>query len=288
MYPYRRNVARLQRLENRDVSKRSRYVHLDLTIRAVSAIGLVVIGIAGWMFQVNSAESRHRQEDQERSARKYLPMLQALTNIELAADTVARKFEDGSPDRFSTDLRESAAMLQEAAIAGLVLKRNSTTHSLALPDVTGAEPIVHTIDVTADDAAYVLADFVTVLALADRAYTEKSRRFISLENWQMNLLTSPVHGSIGTAYDPGDPLRMVWVRVNPSSVKVWRTWVSGKQVDFYYAFRAMARLARAVQQHAALDIQRVLSDHPEFGAEYVAIRADAVKMQLGQNSRNAR
>ncbi len=64
-----------------DPTKSLCYVAADLSIKTISAVGLIVLGIAGWLLQSNAQKQQDSLRVQETHARLYLPPLQALAQI---------------------------------------------------------------------------------------------------------------------------------------------------------------------------------------------------------------
>jgi hypothetical protein len=73
-----------------DFTKTPLYAILDISIKVISSIAVVAIGIAGWRLQDADQQSKHLEEVQrvalakrERAERRYLPMLRSLTEVDL-------------------------------------------------------------------------------------------------------------------------------------------------------------------------------------------------------------
>jgi len=73
-----------------DFTKSALYAVLDISVKVVSSIAVVVIGIAGWRLQRSDQQSRKIEDqqraaiaDRERAERHYLPMLRSLTEVDV-------------------------------------------------------------------------------------------------------------------------------------------------------------------------------------------------------------
>ena len=63
---------------------------LDLTIRLVSALGVLALGIAGFWFQYSTASAARRKEAADGAARISLPLFRGLTDLQLALHDLRR------------------------------------------------------------------------------------------------------------------------------------------------------------------------------------------------------
>jgi hypothetical protein len=69
-----------------DHTKTRLYAYLDLITKVISSIALVLLGVAGWLLQARSENSREAAERLERQERRYLPMLRSLSELEIVLE----------------------------------------------------------------------------------------------------------------------------------------------------------------------------------------------------------
>jgi hypothetical protein len=80
-------------MDEQDPTKARWYVAVDLAIKSISAIGLIVLGIAGWQLQSSAQKQQDALRIQDTSARLYLPPLQALAQIQIAFSLAAHQVD---------------------------------------------------------------------------------------------------------------------------------------------------------------------------------------------------
>src|SRR5689334_19015944 len=62
---------------------------LETSAKLLSAVGVVALGVAGLWFQATTASRTEAEAKRARDARRYLPMIRAYTEVEVAAGQVA-------------------------------------------------------------------------------------------------------------------------------------------------------------------------------------------------------
>src|ERR1700720_406312 len=75
-----------------DYSKTKAVVRLDLIFKALSAIGLVVLGIVSIRFQAKAEAARHDAEDLEIKEQKYLPLFRGLSEVDVTLEEISAEF----------------------------------------------------------------------------------------------------------------------------------------------------------------------------------------------------
>ena len=71
-----------------DFTKTRLYALTDLATKVISAVALVALGTAGWLFQVRTEDARRSTEAHNVRVRLYLPALRSLNEAELVLDDV--------------------------------------------------------------------------------------------------------------------------------------------------------------------------------------------------------
>jgi len=198
-----------------DYTKRRSYVRFDLAVKAMSAIGLLALGIAGWWFQVTSSSQRQLQEQRDREARQYLPALRALTELEGAASEIAERWSDPPEDQ-----RERVALLatlssrlNSAAIATAVVDADPSAF-IELPDLARIDLTSKRQMFPVRSTAFLVADLLMLASLTDR------RSAIS-QTTEFTIVFQEVDGRpLATVHDLSYP-------VHHDSVHLWRAWAEG-------------------------------------------------------------
>jgi hypothetical protein len=76
-----------------DPTKTRWFVAIDLMIKSISAIGVIVLGIAGWSLQSGTQRQQDAIRAREMNAQIYLPPLQALAELQIAFSLNAAKVD---------------------------------------------------------------------------------------------------------------------------------------------------------------------------------------------------
>jgi hypothetical protein len=71
-----------------DITKERWYAITELLVKAVSGSALVILRIVGWRLQRDTETARQAVELHDREERRFLPMLQTLSELQLAAQSV--------------------------------------------------------------------------------------------------------------------------------------------------------------------------------------------------------
>lgn len=268
MKPYRRKTAKLRVNVSRDYSKRRSYVLSDLGARVTSAIGLLLLGLVGLIFQVHTQRVRDIVEQHERESRSYLPAVRSLTELDVAFDDVATILLIDSIDggQQTPLLPELSSRVESAATATLVF-RNEPKLPVDLPDLNG-EAVTTRATVGVRSAAFMLADMLRVAAIART----------SLEN------VEPPPPSVGLVKMGNRWLAVIYrrseilyyVSLRPEGAAAWQKWLGGQRVPLSSLLASLRAVTRSFQIETAQALQNILRTYPEFGDQYVAIRAQVL------------
>jgi hypothetical protein len=151
-----------------DFTKSKSYAVLELFVKAVSAVAIVALGIAGWRLQQRDQETRYKEEvrqhqidDREREERKYLPTLRSITEVDLILAETSSDYV--WPTHSDAEVGQEARLGTHLAYFG---------GSLYFPDAEPLFDIVtaadnangvtnpHTVKIAARSAVLMLADLM--------------------------------------------------------------------------------------------------------------------------------
>lgn len=265
----RHHNPRLPRAESTDPAKRPVYVWLDLVLRALSAIGLLALGVAGWWFQVSTARNQASEQRADRESRRVLPALRALIDVELTASEIAERLTN-VPDNFSgrgTLLATMSTRMNAAAVSTMVVP-DEMSAAVDLPNVklVSLLPRRHITSVRA--TSFALSDLLLLIAYGERTMaTGEDLTTAVVGVYKMDGAT------LGAIYGPSGQLSVV---IRPESFDLWQQWIGDERVSFVNLRRGLSVIARAVQQQAVAASQSTVRAHPEFGDQYVSMRGDAL------------
>jgi hypothetical protein len=240
--------------ERPDFTKTKLYGWTDLIGKSISALALVILGIAGFLLQRNTEKSRETAEGREQQERQYLPMLRSLSLLEIELEDVTQELacstDDKTPGAIGTNLRFVAS-------------------SVFVPDV---DPVV-SIRPPDNPLGSNVARINMHLRATALMYAEALRmrtNFYDLSddiNWSLDSTNATlVNGQGGRQH------------LIPDSMPAWQTWLGDREL-------AQASLRRIPNVVALQDlifatsgvIQDTLRKHPELGDQYVQLREQLEK-----------
>jgi hypothetical protein len=262
MKAYRRRIVPRAVRSSGDYSKRRGYVIFDISVRALSALGVVALGLAGWWFQVTTSRVKERQELSDRQARIHLPALRVMIDLEFEARNAAALL-DGLPGNIlerAESERNIAASFQSIAAATDVVVRDHAA------DIDLPEPI----------AAYVSRDpSMLPLSATTYAFIEILQTLSSVESrapasdgWLV-VVTQPEFNRL--AYLEINDIRHRHT-IRPSIAGVWYAWHRGGPISIGDLRLTVAPFARAIERQAIRAQMEMLRNHPDFGDRYVSMR----------------
>jgi hypothetical protein len=269
--PYGGKRARFARVELRDLSKRATYVKLDLLVRAVSALGLVALGVAGWLLQARAQDARESLEKRDRESRRYLPMVRTLTDLEMVVSNANTLLARSGELRLgSRDLLSTAADVEITATL-LSLPESEPNAKIHLPNLASFQRERQPVQLTVEQSAFLLADLLRVVALADAQGSGVAEAAVDVGLGSNG--TVPV-ARVRFTRERTMTLEML---VRPESVQAWNLWTGGEASNLFTLRRAIPAYTRALEEQTIRTTQKVMNEHPEFGDQYVAIRGDAAR-----------
>jgi hypothetical protein len=264
----RKRPAFGSRHDNRDYSKRRAYVRFDLVIRAISAIGLLVLAVAGWVFQISTQRVRETADKRERESRLYLPIVRSLTELEFALDEVARVLlEDDSYEAQTRLFPELSSRLEFAAASTSVMGRDPVIH-VDMPTVRrGTLGTRHTA-LTMRTGSFMIADALRVITVSRSLRSTKAQRYEAGmaklgDRWAVAIYV--------------DDSAIRYIAVRSEVVTSWNSWLGNTPVEIDAILKSLRSAVLVLQEQVQLMTQNVMRKNPQFGREYVDIRAEVAK-----------
>lgn len=269
MWLRKRRPARLPRVHSRRDEQRL-FTRMDLAIRAISAIGILLLGVAGWLFQVRTEQTRRERDERDRTSRRYLPLLRSLTELELTAYTGAEAFADAG--RVTPQTRAATARQLDASAQAIVLGGDDPIAPIELPDVRQGSTLSRRYKFRVRATAVMVADLLKALDGARQFYREEDRSSSdTIQLW----------------FDHGEPRVQVHAAAlrgntpigflaHRESVEIWRAWVGDEPLPISHFEAFVGLVLRALHQQSRTAIDQLLAEHPELGEAYVTIRRNAV------------
>ncbi len=239
-----------------DYTRSKVYATIDLLGKSVSAIALVILGVAGFLLQVNTEKAREAAETREQQERRYLPMLRSLSMLEIKLDDIMERLPNADTteaDRLGADLRFVASSVFVPDGDPLVSIR-----SIDRPLGRGAVRV----QLPLRSTALLFAELLRVRSNLIQVFGEG--------DWSIDLVGQRlVHSSGGHQ------------EVMPDSFPAWRAWMgSGSLSSEILIGRPLALNIRDLMDATSSTIGDVLGKHPGLGDRYVLMRQELDKNRL--------
>lgn len=240
---------------------------MELIIKALSAIGVVAIGVAGWMLQHQTTQSRQRSELRDRDSLKYLTTLRTLIDLEI--DIQELRYGRISPERAKYSAR------------ALFLPDNQPNVSLSVPNLstnTGdREPSTRHVVVPLRAAGIMLAELAEgcLMTLADPPPNRPA--IVALERDGSGTY------ALVFEYAVGDPVPSNnRVALSPESSHIWKAWLRRRaSANELCTFSNVVNEPGLVEQLRNLQ-HDIVAAHPNLGDRYLDIRNDTIRLRLSQ------
>lgn len=263
------------RLRHRE-SRGDHFPRLDLFIRALSAVGVLTIGLAGWGFQVATKHQQDSEIARERESRSCLPVVRSLTELEVALDDVATLLSQhgiNGVDR-TPEFMAMSSRVDSAVVSTTVLEHDPMV-AVALPNVHGSLLTTVTVRARLTSFAYMFVDLLRVLAIA--AHTGAKDPTFRLQEMSGRWTAVVNNGKADVEY----------VGIRREGAEAWLNWLGTSNTDVTLASRSLRSVARGLQFRVARTMQRIMRQHSEFGEQFVLIRNEVSKdRRLSGNKSN--
>jgi len=270
-FRFNRSSVRTARVETRDFSKRRLFGFTDLVIRGISALGLVAIGVAGWMLQHETATQHARMEAQDREARKYLAMLHSMCELEFAFD-----------GRLPASTINDDLEMRHIANALFVIKPEPQV-TFHVPCVLPGKDANTTLETRCAITGGVrgvglfmteLSDLCKIIGIYNGKLTVAK---LAVDRAGNTSIVMPISDQMG-----GVLPRQIVVSTSRDSGPVWRLWmrrdVAVRDFQMYLVSIDFGELAGEVARCA----NDVIHEHPDLADRYISIRDEIARSRVSR------
>jgi hypothetical protein len=263
-----------------DPTKTRWYAATDLLIKAATAAGLIIIGLIGWRLQRDTTLSRDRLEQQDRAERRFLPMLQSLSELQLAAASVATtlRASDGAHD-LDSKLRRQGLRITYLADSLVLAEGDRVVHLSPAAEFARLGAHSRSLALPLRCSAVMLGELTQV---APQIRTAKLNSTLAFAK-DLHVLTL-ISGKPVTHKEANHAAgaRIYYLLpVDSRSETCWTAWLGPTGMDSSDLYAdSIAGLAREVEQGAAGVIHDVLDRHRDIADKYVEVRANILRSGL--------
>lgn len=256
---FRRDRTRLRGDPRRraNIAQHDLYAGWDLLIRLLSATGVLIIGVAGWMLQRQVETSRQARVSAEDGARVHIAEARSLVDLELLLRDVA----EISPNADKAFVQRRANELDFIARGLEFENRAVDIHQVSVPSLAvffngenRRMPV--------RKAAIILSELMMIASESGSAsQVEQNVRIDSLERALV------LHAGA----------RRVRVRISAETRPEWNRWIVNTGATKAEPWRSYRSAATDLAEDVALLISYHLMQHPEIADRYADVRNQAAE-----------
>jgi hypothetical protein len=242
---------------------------IELVFKGVSALGAILLGVAGLWFQFAATTQQHRLSDSQTTARTYLPMLQSLTALDVVLTRVSGSYlwpdTSDAIDKQREGLGTDLCFLAD----GLVKPESlNTVDLLSAQGNAAGRSNGRYVSLRLDDGVHLLSAVLRNEPLFRGYYRERPRTQVDIDRGYFHFATPQ-----GQDID--------WVRLSSRDAALIDAWLDRKPltVDSLYHEIDLSWIAEDIHTKVQSQILRTLSAHPSLAPDYVQIRTDIQKAQ---------
>ena len=256
-----------------DVTKSRSYILIDLCVKSISALAIVVIGIAGWRLQNADQKTRRADEDRRRAIeerevaeRRYLPMLRSMIEVDFILVEVSADYT--WPSHSDAEVSNESRLGSHLAYFGSSLLFpdgepffNVTTASENANAATNPTPV----KISARSAILMLADLMRLAPFFKRL----DRLNVHVRFSDGYLVFEDEHGTFLDS-----------IAVDHQTVHAWQQWLPKAGMPLHDLFDEVDLDALAHELHDQLRevADAAVAAHADvLSWEYVKIRDDVLK-----------
>jgi hypothetical protein len=265
-----------------DFSKTRKIVLADLTIKAVSAIAVVVIGGVGFLIQrhlqnTQAAASTHeKQQREEANARDqeeqaYLPFFRSISEVDLALEEISSQFgwpkytqeEADRKSRLGTRLAYIADSLYFPASESAGGPEISIRTAAANAQNKSGDDKGDTIRLSVEDAVRLLSEVLRISPMLHQMNRQ-------------NLVAKVDKGSLVYTKKGGEFVDSI--PLEERTVAAFKTWL-GQPIDAgeFYTDVDPTGLADEIGKQLAEIAKKEIKEHPKLADKYIVIRSDVLR-----------
>jgi hypothetical protein len=254
-----------------DITKSLPYAIIDLGAKIFSAVALVALGVAGWLFQNHVETAQRSQDKHDREERKYLPGLRAIAELQVVLVTASMSLSN-------REYTAAGSLKLERAGTCLAYMANSLYFLDGEPSVTitsagqygSITPHLNNVSTSLRSASLLLAEFMRLMPRLQTHIKNKRSLTVSFFPKYHELYLSQ---TVGMKL-PGDEYAII----DPRSEPAWVIWFpeNGMKADEMYAL-ALQQLADELLVQTVSVTDSILRDHPDISDKYVTIHSEVIK-----------
>jgi hypothetical protein len=259
-----------------DFAKARWYVTTDLILKTCSAVGIVILGSIGWTFQRNVERHREEVEAHDRVERRFLPMLEGLSELQLTCLSIVdrerrsqdRKFEKRRDPALTTDLVSLGIRLRYIADSMVFVgpePRARLTLAHAFDDESFRGQHVRLVSVPLRPATLMFAELLENIGERDSSIEEMTIEF-SPEEQTMVI-------NAGT-----DIVIRIMPTLDRRSNEAWKAWLSAAPVPLRRI--DLTLLAKELSVACSEQLEKTLRDHGDLADRYIGIRGEVLRHTL--------
>lgn len=223
-------------------------------------------GLRVGVFQVATKRQQDSDIARERDSRSCLPVVRALTELEIALDDVATVLsQHGINGVDQTPLFMAMSSRVDSAVVSTTVFEHDPIVAVSLPNLHGSLLETVTVRARLSSFAYMFVDLLRVLAIA--AHTGAKDPSFRLQDTNERWIVVVNNGQ--------DDVEFVGIR--REGAEAWRNWLGTKQTRATSAGRSLRSVARGLQFRVARTMQRIMRQHAQFGEQFVLIRNEVSK-----------
>jgi len=256
-----------------DFTKSRSYVLTDLFVKSISALAIVVLGIAGWRLQSADQKTRradddrrHLIEEREVAERRYLPMLRSIIEVDLILIEVSADYT--WPTHSDSEVKNESRLGSHLAYFGSSLRfpdGEPTFDVTTASDNVGAVTDPTAAKISARPAILMLAELMRLAPFFKRM----DRPNVHVRFSDGELVFEDEHGAFQDS-----------IAVDHETVPAWQKWLptTGMALhDLFYEVD-LDSLAHELHDQLRAVADGAVSAHADIlSAEYVKIRDEVLK-----------
>lgn len=260
-----------------DPTKTLWYVAIDLSVRCLSAVGLLFLGYAGWQLQRDGAVARDLVAEREQQGRSYLPQLRTLSELQFASNTAISVFTDPEGSTVASITRHGSRLTYLAN--SLVLPDGDPIVSITPADrYEGLTGRSHSLKLPLTCTALMLGE---ALSFEPRLRWKANARFSDTEevtSWDVLFFHNGIRKLLVARSVSAENVTAI-LHVDSRSAPCWRQWLPQQGLPLPSYRTAVRGLAGELVEGTARVTNTTLAKHSTLAERYVEIRADILHSQ---------
>jgi hypothetical protein len=247
-------TAHLSDSQSIDFTKSRLYAWTDLIGKSISAVALVILGIAGFLLQRSTERNHEVAEARGQQERQYLPMLRSLSLLEVELEDVAQEVERSGDARDAGRIGTNLRFVSNSVF----VPDGDPTVMIRPPDKVPG-PDVATIQMPLRATALMYSEALRIRENFHDAPDDM--------DWRLDIANATLVNARGGRE-----------HLIPDSLPAWQAWLGDRTIA-NGRFRLIPNVVSLQDLIFATDgvIQNGLRQHPGLGDQYVQLREELEK-----------